>query len=151
MLTRGRIRLKTWPLSPRARQLLHVGLVAGWMGLIFYLSQQSTPLGQHSGGMRSYLGHLVVYGALAMLLYRALRSGGSALDREGLALVLAVAFALTVLYGVTDELHQAFVRNRTASETDLAVDAIGALVGLAAGLTLDTGLERYRAQASRHP
>jgi VanZ family protein len=101
--------------------------------------------------MRSYLGHVVVYGALAVLLYRALRSGTPADDRERLALVLTAAFAVTVLYGVTDELHQAFVRNRTASEADLAVDAIGALVGLAAALALDTGLERYRARASLYP
>lgn len=151
MLTRGRIRLKMRPPSPRARHLLHVALVAGWMGLIFYLSHQSSPLGQHSGGMRSYLGHVVVYGVLAVLLYRALRSGTPADDRERLALVLTAAFAVTVLYGVTDELHQAFVRNRTASEADLAVDAIGALVGLAAALALDTGLERYRARASLYP
>jgi VanZ family protein len=120
------------------------------MALIFYLSHQSSPLGQQAGGTRSYLGHVVVYGILAVLLYRALRSGDSPLDREGRAIVLCLAFAVTVLYGVTDELHQAFVRNRTASEADLAVDAMGALLGLTGAVALDTGIDRWRALASRN-
>ena len=39
-------------------------------------------------------------------------------------------FALTVLYGVSDELHQAFVPARVASELDVGIDAAGALLGI---------------------
>ena len=42
----------------------------------------------------------------------------------------AVAVALTVLYGVADETHQAFVPGRVASEADLAIDASGAMTGV---------------------
>ena len=44
----------------------------------------------------------------------------------------AWAFALTVAYAAADEVHQTFVRGRHGSPVDVAIDAAGALVGLAA-------------------
>ena len=49
----------------------------------------------------------------------------------------AVAFALAVLYGVGDELHQTFVAGRTASEADLGLDAAGAAMGITLALLCD--------------
>jgi VanZ family protein len=41
----------------------------------------------------------------------------------------AVAMLLTVLYGATDEFHQAFVPGRYATIGDVLADSIGALLG----------------------
>ena len=40
------------------------------------------------------------------------------------------ALFLTIVYGATDELHQAFVPGRDPSWTDLGFDSLGALIGL---------------------
>jgi VanZ family protein len=62
--------------------------------------------------------HMTEYAILAALLVRAL-------GRE------LPAFALGVAYAASDELHQHFVRGRHASPVDVAIDAVGLLIGLA--------------------
>jgi VanZ family protein len=44
----------------------------------------------------------------------------------------AWALALTVAYAASDEVHQLFVRGRHGSPVDVAIDALGALIGMAA-------------------
>ena len=61
--------------------------------------------------------HVTEYAILAALFMRAI---GRA----------APAFAATVAYAATDELHQHFVRGRHASPVDVAIDAFGAALGL---------------------
>jgi VanZ family protein len=46
--------------------------------------------------------------------------------------VAALAAAITIVYGVTDEFHQSFVPGRSADAYDLAADAAGALAGTGA-------------------
>jgi VanZ family protein len=72
------------------------------------------------------LGHMGVFGILALLLWRAL-SGTTAWRRPW-----AWAFALTVLYAASDEFHQGFVAGRHPAATDVAIDATGALIALVA-------------------
>jgi VanZ family protein len=62
--------------------------------------------------------HMTEYAILAVLLLRAL-------GRE------LPAFALGAAYAASDELHQHFVRGRHASPVDVAIDAVGLLIGLA--------------------
>jgi VanZ family protein len=69
------------------------------------------------------LGHLGVFGILALLIWRALRT--TRLPRP-----LPWAFILAVFYAITDELHQAGVAGRNASVVDVGIDAAGAVVGL---------------------
>lgn len=131
MLAWGRTRVKTNSLSPYARGA-HWLPAAAWMGGIFYLSQQSAPLGATGSAAGSTVAHLGLYMSLALLLFWALaRSAGPRSPGWALA---AIAFALTVLYGVSDELHQAFVPGRTASEADLGLDAAGATIGVTLAL-----------------
>ena len=134
MLAWGRTRVKTNPLSPLVRSA-HWLPAAAWMGGIFYLSQQSAPLGATGSAAWSTVAHLGLYIGLAPLLLWALaRSAGPRTPGWALA---TVAFALTVLYGVSDELHQTFVAGRTASEADLGLDAAGATIGVTLVLLWD--------------
>ena len=70
--------------------------------------------------------HFVEYGILAFLLARAL-TGPDATPkpwRPGAALLL------TVIFGVSDEIHQSMVPGRDASFTDLLANTVGAMAGV---------------------
>jgi VanZ family protein len=99
-----------------------------WAGLIFTFSAQENLTFVPDEGLDFVvrkLGHMAVFGILAVLLWRAL-AGTTALRRPG-----AWALALTVVYAVTDELHQALVPGRGPSAQDVAIDAAGALIAVA--------------------
>jgi VanZ family protein len=90
-----------------------------WAGFIFGLSSipsLSTGLGLWDEFLRK-CAHAAEYGVLAVLLWRAL-------GREQRALGLAV------VYAASDELHQTFVRGRVGSPVDVAIDGVGAAIGL---------------------
>jgi VanZ family protein len=67
----------------------------------------------------------VAYTALGLRVVRAVAGG---LPRRITARIAAVAITMTVAYGATDELHQAFVAGRSAEIADLYADAAGAIV-----------------------
>ena len=92
------------------------------MALIWALSSQPDPapdLGALQGAA-AVLGHLASYAALWTLFSWAMRF------RRPL-----VALALTVGYGVVDEIHQSFVPGRDATAFDVGVDAAGAALAWA--------------------
>ena len=103
--------------------------VALYAGMIFYLSAQShpeenLPLFVFKEVSDKVL-HAVAYGILSLLCYRAFRwAAGPAVARQ--AVVLAIVTAS--LYGVTDEVHQAFVLLRESSWLDWLADTIGAAI-----------------------
>ena len=83
--------------------------------------------------------HVTEYAMLALLLVRAL-------GRE------VPAFALGVLYAASDEFHQSFVRGRHAAPLDVAIDAVGVLIGLTACGTVrppKSSRATFRMSASR--
>jgi len=91
-----------------------------WAALIFALSSipsLDSGLGSWDLVLRK-LAHAAEYALLAALLLRAL-------TRSWLAFLGALAYA------ASDELHQHFVRGRTGTPRDVAIDAAGALIGLA--------------------
>jgi VanZ family protein len=93
--------------------------VVAWAALIFGLSSipsLSSGLGTWDTVLRKFA-HGAEYAVLAALVWRALRN-------ELAALVAAVAYA------ATDEVHQIFVRGRHGSPVDVAIDGIGAAIGL---------------------
>jgi VanZ family protein len=95
--------------------------VGAWAAVIFALSSVpslSSGLGEWDYVLRK-CAHMTEYAVLAALLYRAF-------DRE------LPAFLAAVAYAATDELHQHFVRARHASVVDVAIDAVGATIGLLA-------------------
>lgn len=100
-----------------------------YAGVIFYLSSQSRPPGPSLWLVR-LLGdkgvHAVEYGLLGLLCYRAFRhAAGAAAGRR--ALLLAVLASTG--YGVTDEIHQAFVPLREPDAWDLLADLLGSVAG----------------------
>jgi VanZ family protein len=98
-----------------------------YLGLIFYLSSQPDPLPELTQRIWDKALHLVEYGALGTLLAAALVASEASPGRA--ALIAATAASL---YGATDELHQAFVPNRSCDVRDWAADTLGATLGAVA-------------------
>ncbi|WP_319407769.1 VanZ family protein [uncultured Desulfosarcina sp.] len=71
--------------------------------------------------------HMAAYGALALLLYRACRATWPGRLFPAQLLVLSVCFA--TLFGISDEVHQAFVATRQADVMDGVADFAGSIVG----------------------
>ena len=96
------------------------------MALIFALS--SMPADQDDHGIlyvaSRKLAHFTEYALLVALWWRALRTKLS----HHQALVLA--FAIAVLYAVTDELHQTLVSGRAGKPLDVGIDTAGALTAV---------------------
>jgi VanZ family protein len=94
--------------------------VVAWAALIFAFSSVpdlGTGLGFWDLVLRK-IAHAAEFAVLGALLARAT-------ERAGLALVLGV------LYAVSDEVHQSFVPGRLGSPVDVAIDAVGVVVGVA--------------------
>ena len=70
------------------------------------------------------LAHFTEYLVLSVLLYRALRGG-----RRWNLRAAALAFTLSGVYAMSDELHQWFVPGRTAAASDCLIDMSGAVAG----------------------
>ena len=107
------------PAVPTSRQLSVWAPVVMWAALIFGLSSipsLSSGLGTWDTVLRK-LAHTAEFAVLAVLLWRALRNELAAL-------------VATLGYAATDELHQHFVRGRHGSPVDVAIDGIGAAIGL---------------------
>ena len=98
------------------------------MAAIFGFSAQSN-LPAPPGGISDVSAHAIVYAGLGVLMLRALSNArwSGVTPRS-----VAVAIALTVLYGVSDESHQSFVDGRFAEARDVIADALGACSGAAA-------------------
>ena len=95
-----------------------------WMVLIFVLSSQSRLIvieNEADEKIFYKMGHFLAYACLTWLWWRVL-----APQRQVKWSVLLLAFALTVLYGVSDEIHQRFVPGRHGQVADVFFDAGGA-------------------------
>lgn len=108
-----------------------------YMGLIFYLSSLSNPVPEVTSLVWDKALHVVEYGALAGLLYRALAGEGVALRSS---LILALIAAST--YGASDEWHQLYVPFRDANVTDWIADAVGSIAGVVAYSIFRVALRR---------
>lgn len=117
--------------------------VVAWAGLIFAFSAQTNLRFVPDEGLDFVirkLGHMAVFGILALLLWRAF-ARTTTLRRPW-----AWALASTVLYAMSDEFHQSFVAGRNASMRDVAIDAAGALIAVA--IVAVVGAPRFRGRPS---
>lgn len=100
-----------------------------YMALIFFLS--SAPPPQAARTVPVYFDikiiHIVEYGVLNLLVYWALAKTSC------IAYGWRAAFSvgITVLYGLTDELHQVFVPGRSGQLVDVAANFLGCTIAQA--------------------
>lgn len=117
----------------RLEPVRHLPLVAllAWAAVIFTLSSFPNPPGATGGEWRYDAAHVaeyLVFGGLAFRVVRTYLAGGA------VPVLAALALALSVLYGMSDEFHQSFVPNRDANWLDVGFDAVGAAIGVALGV-----------------
>jgi VanZ family protein len=109
------------------------------MGVIFVLSAQ--PSLDSGLGALDFVGrklvHFTAYALLCFLWWRVFRAG----MRPGRA--AALAFVVSSLYAVSDELHQSTVEGRHGTPVDWAIDSAGAAL-----VALRLRLAEHRAAAT---
>ena len=114
-----------------------------WIALSFYLSHQ--PSLPYPGGFDakfiSTLGHVGVFGVLAVLIWWTLGLTSLSSGRRAMLAVL-----LTVAYGFMDEWHQSFVPGRTPDWRDIVADTVGATLAMLAVLWIERRVKRRREQ-----
>jgi VanZ family protein len=96
-----------------------------YAAMIWLLSSQERPPG--AGMAPDYILHALEYGLFSLTLAWGLTAG---LRKRLAPSTVFWAWLLSVVYGVSDEVHQYFVKNRSASLQDVAADAVGALLFL---------------------
>lgn len=95
-----------------------------WMALLFYLSHQPTLDTPSLFEGQDKMFHGGAYAVLGVLLLGAQRLSAGGYDWRQVATSALIAS----LYGISDELHQAFVPGRSSDVLDWAADTIGALL-----------------------
>ena len=104
-----------------------------WMLVIFVLSSEhfsaarvsliDPSLGEFAVRKMAHLG---VYFVLGVLLSRALSQTQST---TGTLRRIALVIFLVIVYAMTDEWHQSFVKDRNSQFSDVVIDAIGGFFG----------------------
>jgi len=98
-----------------------------WMALIFFLSSQTfTHMPAMIPGTDKVV-HMTIYAVLCGLLHRAFRMQPN-VRLASLSLYLAIG--VTLLYGITDEVHQYFVPGRSSDIMDVLADLSGGFIYL---------------------
>ena len=106
--------------------------VIGWAAFVFALSTRSELRFMAQDNLDFVvrkLGHMLVFGVGALLLWHAFA-------RSGFRQPLAGAFITAIVYAASDEVHQAFVPGRDPSFVDVGIDSTGAFVALVSLYTL---------------
>ena len=102
-----------------------------WAGVIFTFSaipNLKTNLEQDF--LLRKIAHVVEFGILTFLLYRAISAQGTPTGKAGGSPCRAIiySFIIALFYAFSDEFHQLFVRGRHCSLWDVAIDSIGILI-----------------------
>ena len=113
----------------RRSSLLWIAAIA-YGAAIFVLSSQPVPAaGEQALALTGdKVLHLAEYAGFAFLLALAV---GTVPSARVSARASPIAFIVATLYAASDELHQALVPGRQGDVSDLAADAVGALLGAA--------------------
>lgn len=93
--------------------------------IIFWLSSMPVSGTQLFSNADKVL-HFAIYGMLAILVSRAIRKEKPLFSDTNIKIA---SILLVSLYGLSDEIHQAFVPDRTPSIFDLMADCLGSITG----------------------
>ncbi len=108
-----------------------------YAGMIFALSSSPSPPGSEEGKATipyfSHVAHTTLYFGLAFCVFHTLYYYPKDLEFD----IYLATFLITLLYGISDEIHQFFVPNRQFTLIDIFFNALG-------GLILVTLMYRYR-------
>ena len=113
-------------MSPSTRRIWAWGPALAYMLLIWALSSISTQLHFEFVPFQDKGVHFLEYGMLAALLAHAMRNTWPAWRSLS---VFALAVVITVLWGLIDEIHQAYVPGRSSDVRDVLADALGGMAG----------------------
>ena len=122
-------------------------LVAVCMGIIFLLSAQTA---KESSGLSGSFIQTILQWLGVEIEQEVIRTCAHCLEFMGLSLLIfnatystwetkftpLIAFAGTVFYALTDEIHQIFVPGRAFQISDILVDSTGALIGVIASFVI---------------
>ena len=108
-----------------------------WSGVIFLFSSWETPPSPQDTLLNFLLkktAHLIEYAILYYLAFRAANTEGSHPSERKDANLSSARYILplifTLLYAVSDEIHQSFVSGRHGQTADVLIDSAGALIAL---------------------
>ena len=146
--------------SPIALRIISSMLLIGWMGLIFYLSHQNADDSSLlSGGLiEKVIGflfpnmggetltslieslqfivrkgaHFTIYAILGVLSFITFVT----YNAMPIALRSFLSFLVSVVYSISDEYHQTFVKGRSGEIRDVLIDSAGALLGIILSLVI---------------
>ena len=97
-----------------------------YMGFIYYFSSLSNPIEQVIPDkvliyfdFERFVYHIIEYGILSFLFYRALKINVK--NPQTLAILFSI------IYAITDEIHQFYVPGRFSNVFDVAVNSFGAI------------------------
>ena len=97
-----------------------------YAGVIFYFSSLPTiPPLIIEIYPETLIWHMIEYAIFSILLFRALINSKTTTFREN---AIHLAIIISILYGVTDEIHQHFVPGRTSSLFDIIANSVGSTV-----------------------
>ena len=91
-----------------------------YAGIIFFLSSHPLPVKTTPFASFDKIVHILEYGILASLIYFALKSEFALTNK-----IILLAFVLSFLYGISDEVHQYFVPGRHADIFDVIANGFG--------------------------
>jgi len=113
--------------------------LVAYCAVIFIQSSRPAPLELPGWYAGDKLLHLAGYAVLGALCVRAL---GTLPLRRNLALLATVSILFSLLYGISDEVHQYFVPSRQAEVLDVIFDGLGGALGVWSYLFLEKRLLR---------
>lgn len=99
-----------------------------WMAVIFAFSHRpNIETGVSCDFALKKTAHLLEYGLLALTLYL----GFNGTIRHWSFRSAGWAWSASILFAISDEIHQAFIPTRTAHPRDVLIDVVGACLALA--------------------
>ncbi|NTW13510.1 MAG: VanZ family protein [Candidatus Moranbacteria bacterium] len=102
-----------------------------WMSVIFYFSSMSGTTSASLAPFDSLLerkgAHVFEYLVLSLLVFNVLRR---TFIRERLGAQMALIASLSLLYALSDEIHQLFVPGREGKLSDIGIDLVGIFLGI---------------------